>query len=146
VGSCSRRAQCSAWHAAGVRCEFDMALRALVSLPGLTGPGPTQRRPASALCNARPVGRSTSLFRRISNWPITRHNGPSPCSAKATESEGNSGTGSSTGLYRGGLDPSLEQAVPRDQRPANELQAIKEASLYNWVWIQCCVLSRTHSL
>lgn len=71
---------------------------------------------------------------------------PPPFVSPATESEGNSGTGSSTGLYRGGLDPSLEQAVPRDQRPANELQAIKEASLYNWVGIQCCVLPRARSL
>jgi len=34
-------------------------------------------------------------------------------------------------LYTG-LDPALEQAVPRDQRPANELEAIKEANLYKW--------------
>lgn len=33
----------------------------------------------------------------------------------------------------GGLDPALELAVPADQRPVNELAALREAPLYSWV-------------
>lgn len=33
----------------------------------------------------------------------------------------------------GGLDPALEVAVPPDQRPVNELAALRTASLYSWV-------------
>ena len=33
----------------------------------------------------------------------------------------------------GGLDPSLEIAVPSDQRPVNELAALRNAPLYSWV-------------
>ena len=33
----------------------------------------------------------------------------------------------------GGLDPYLEVAVPRDQRPVNQLAELKEDSLYAWV-------------
>jgi hypothetical protein len=32
-----------------------------------------------------------------------------------------------------GLDPTLEIAVPKDQRPVNELKQLKQASLYSWV-------------
>lgn len=33
----------------------------------------------------------------------------------------------------GGLDPALEVAVPPDQRPVNELAALRVAPLYSWV-------------
>jgi len=33
----------------------------------------------------------------------------------------------------GGLDPSLELAVPKDQRPSNELASLRTAPLYSWV-------------
>jgi hypothetical protein len=33
----------------------------------------------------------------------------------------------------GGLDPNLEVAVPKDQRPVNELNQLKQAQLYSWV-------------
>lgn len=32
-----------------------------------------------------------------------------------------------------GLDPSLEMAVPPDQRPVNELANLKQALFYSWV-------------
>lgn len=32
-----------------------------------------------------------------------------------------------------GLDPTLELAVPSDQRPVNELKELKNAQLYKWV-------------
>eukprot|EP00873_Tetraselmis_striata_P017282 jgi/Tetstr1/437546/TSEL_026218.t1 len=97
---------------------------------GCVGP---QHVPATGPHATTCAGHSLGLKLKMNPKRISKmYAKPCPCSAKATESEGNSGTGSSTGLYRGGLDPSLEQAVPRDQRPANELQAIKEASLYNW--------------
>ena len=33
----------------------------------------------------------------------------------------------------GGLSSNLEQAVPAEQRPVNELAALREAALYSWV-------------
>jgi hypothetical protein len=33
----------------------------------------------------------------------------------------------------GGLDPTLEVAVPKEQRPVNELKQLKEGQLYSWV-------------
>lgn len=35
----------------------------------------------------------------------------------------------------GGLSSNLEQAVPAEQRPVNELAALREAALYSWVSI-----------
>lgn len=32
-----------------------------------------------------------------------------------------------------GLDPTLELAVPSDQRPVNELKQLKNGQLYSWV-------------
>ena len=37
-----------------------------------------------------------------------------------------------TASYPSGLDPALELAVPVDQRPVNELAALREAPLYSW--------------
>eukprot|EP00193_Tetraselmis_chui_P021369 CAMPEP_0177781210 /NCGR_PEP_ID=MMETSP0491_2-20121128/17708_1 /TAXON_ID=63592 /ORGANISM="Tetraselmis chuii, Strain PLY429" /LENGTH=314 /DNA_ID=CAMNT_0019301219 /DNA_START=113 /DNA_END=1057 /DNA_ORIENTATION=+ len=51
---------------------------------------------------------------------------------KLASSRDESGGSNATESLYGGLDPTLEQSVPRDQRPANELKAIKEASLYKW--------------
>ena len=34
---------------------------------------------------------------------------------------------------KGGLDPSLEMAVPPEQRPVNELSALRKSVLYSWV-------------
>ncbi|GFR50026.1 hypothetical protein Agub_g12176, partial [Astrephomene gubernaculifera] len=39
---------------------------------------------------------------------------------------------SRTDEARGGLDPYLEVAVPRDQRPVNQLAELKEDPLYSW--------------
>lgn len=49
---------------------------------------------------------------------------------------GSDGSGKSVGNgggFRGGLDPSLEVAVPSDQRPVNELAALRKGTLYSWV-------------
>ena len=40
---------------------------------------------------------------------------------------------SSSSPFGGGLDPSLELAVPKDQRPSNELASLRTAPLYSWV-------------
>ncbi|KAK9810770.1 hypothetical protein WJX73_006093 [Symbiochloris irregularis] len=36
----------------------------------------------------------------------------------------------------GGLDPSLEVAVPPDQRPVNELASLRDAPLYSWALLK----------
>lgn len=50
-----------------------------------------------------------------------------------SDSSGKAVGGSGGGGYRGGLDPALEMAVPSEQRPVNELSALRQASLYSWV-------------
>ncbi len=49
--------------------------------------------------------------------------------------DGNDGRGQATsgGSGKGGLDPSLEMAVPAEQRPVNELSALRNSVLYSWV-------------
>ena len=42
----------------------------------------------------------------------------------------------------GGLDPSLEVAIPPDQRPVNELASLRGAPLYSWVSLTCCRVNR----
>lgn len=42
----------------------------------------------------------------------------------------------SSSPFGGGLDPSLELAVPKDQRPSNELASLKTAPLYSWVSVR----------
>lgn len=41
--------------------------------------------------------------------------------------------GSARGSNPGGLDPALEREVPPEQRPVNELKALRKTSLYSWV-------------
>lgn len=47
-----------------------------------------------------------------------------------TPSTSGRGQGTASGL---GLNPDLEQPVPSDQRPVNELAALRETWLYSWV-------------
>ena len=49
-------------------------------------------------------------------------------------------TSASSGL---GLNPDLEQPVPTDQRPVNELAALRETWLYSWV--RCAPRSLSHN-
>lgn len=48
-----------------------------------------------------------------------------------SDSNGKAVSGGSGGS-KGGLDPSLEMAVPSEQRPVNELAALRQAALYSW--------------
>ena len=56
-------------------------------------------------------------------------------SAAVQAFDGNDGRGSATSgsSGKGGLDPSLEMAVPPEQRPVNELSALRKSVLYSWV-------------
>ena len=64
--------------------------------------------------------------------------------------DGNDGRGPTTSgsSGKGGLDPSLEMAVPAEQRPVNELSALRKSVLYSWVrfgtwhtsYLACAVL------
>ena len=49
----------------------------------------------------------------------------------SNDGRGPTTSGSSGG--KGGLDPSLEMAVPPEQRPVNELSALRQSVLYSWV-------------
>lgn len=42
------------------------------------------------------------------------------------------GEGREPSAYEGGLDPTLEMAVPYDQRPVNELTHLRESPMYTW--------------
>lgn len=52
---------------------------------------------------------------------------------RAFNGSDSSGKSVGSGGFRGGLDPSLEVAVPSDQRPVNELAALRKGTLYSWV-------------
>lgn len=52
---------------------------------------------------------------------------------RAASEGGPARRGDSQQLGKGGLDPALERAVPRDQRPVNELKALRQTALYSWV-------------
>jgi len=57
-------------------------------------------------------------------------------SAAVRAFDGNDGRGPATSGSsggKGGLDPSLEMAVPAEQRPVNELSALRKSVLYSWV-------------
>ena len=90
--------------------------------------GRQQRAPTSGKMHtaARPRGlRPAPLHRQCRSSVVRAFNG-SDSGGKAIGSVGGGG-------YRGGLDPSLEMAVPSDQRPVNELGALRQAALYSWV-------------
>lgn len=59
---------------------------------------------------------------------------------KALGSSDRDGRNGSNGVD--GWDPSFEIEVPADQRPANELAALKEEALYSWAqlsWVDFCI-------
>lgn len=49
------------------------------------------------------------------------------------DASGNSRRKADASAANGGLDPALERAVPPDQRPVNELKALRQTTLYSWV-------------
>lgn len=51
-----------------------------------------------------------------------------------------SGRGQTSASSRLGLNPDLEQPVPTDQRPVNELAALRETWLYSWVSFELAAL------
>ena len=53
--------------------------------------------------------------------------------ANASSDAGGSGRKADGSAANGGLDPALERAVPVDQRPVNELKALRQTTLYSWV-------------
>lgn len=70
-----------------------------------------------------------------SSCPGARHRWQTLPRAQASDS----GDGSRSSRRRtdsgagAGLDPTLERAVPSEQRPVNELKQLRQATLYSWV-------------
>lgn len=78
-------------------------------LPRVASAGLT--RTARSVAPARPLGARSVSWQRV-------------VVARATEK--------STDEISGGLDPYLEVAVPKDQRPVNQLAELKQDPLYSW--------------
>jgi len=90
---------------------------------------------ATRACAARPArGRARSPPRPGARAPRApaRRRAPDPPHA-APPSGGGPRLPPGAAPAAGGLDPALEVAVPPDQRPVNELAALRTASLYSWV-------------
>lgn len=81
-----------------------------------------------------PAGRAIGVLRRLQP-PLKR--GRRWSAAVPAAGRGRSAGGRDPqSLGRGGLDPALERAVPAEQRPVNELKALRQTSLYSWVGSQ----------
>jgi hypothetical protein len=102
---------------------------------------PTAMRSAAlaaspACCSGRPAGPAPAAARK--SLPRRPPRAPSRLTARAGGGRGGASRPSLASPYpEGGLDPALELAVPVDQRPVNELAALREAPLYSWV--RACV-------
>lgn len=77
---------------------------------------------------------SNTSARYLHRGPLARHRCPRTLVVEAFngDSKGNA-VGAGGGGLRGGLDPSLEMAVPSEQRPVNELASLRQSALYSWV-------------
>lgn len=63
--------------------------------------------------------------KRLGRQPLFASNASSNAGGSGRKADGNAANG--------GLDPALERAVPADQRPVNELKALRQTTLYSWV-------------
>jgi hypothetical protein len=102
--------------------------------------GPDDRRVAAIVNRwqtmALKLGWGTSRWhstrRSLSLVPVPGQHRKGAFFARALQGNGN-GKAQSSDEYRGGLDPRLEMAMPADQRPVNELAALRTNFLDSWV-------------
>ena len=105
----------------GASCQNICPTKAPLSSRQQRPPIPGQTRTAAGPRFLRPA----PLRRQLRGPGVRAFNG-SDSNGKAVGSGGGGG-------FRGGLDPSLEMAVPSEQRPVNELASLRQASLDSWV-------------
>lgn len=83
------------------------------------------RAPPVCSCSGRVIGGSSPLGRPA--LPAQRARRGAACRASKDDDSMDP---------MPGLDPSLERAVPSEQRPVNELKSLKQANLYSWATLE----------
>jgi len=95
--------------------------------------GASTSKPSSIIVVGTAAAIKRSSLRRRAGTVAPRRLRSVAVAASGNGDDRISSSSSSSSPLGGGLDPSLELAVPKDQRPSNELASLRTAPLYSWV-------------